>query len=76
MIKKMGKNKTPAYHWSVLSRLWCILSSIAVDISGMRRCHRKLWENVMEVIVKIEKTNTMTNTWGKTKTDKDKNDGE
>ena len=32
----------------------------------------------MEVIVKIEKTNTMTNIWGntKTKTDKDKNDGE
>ena len=32
----------------------------------------------MEVIVKIEKTNTMTNTRGKTKTktDKDKNDGE
>ena len=45
----------------------------------MRGCHRKLWENVMEVIVKIEKTNTMTNTWRKTKTktktktDKDKN---
>ena len=41
----------------------------------MRGCHRKLWENVMEVMVKIEKTNTMTNTWGKTKTktDKDKN---
>ena len=32
----------------------------------------------MEIIVKIEKTNTLTNTWGKTKTktDKDKNDGE
>ena len=34
----------------------------------------------MEVIVKIEKTNTVTNTWGKTKTntkiDKDKHDGE
>ena len=44
----------------------------------MRGCHRKLWENVMYVPVKIEKTNTMTNTWGKTKTktDKDKNDGE
>ena len=40
----------------------------------MRGCHRKLWENVMDV--KIEKTNTMTNTWGKTKTDKDKNVGE
>ena len=41
-------------------------------------CHRKLWENVMKVIVKIEKTNTMTNTWGKTKTkiDKDKHEGE
>ena len=34
----------------------------------------------MEVIVEIEKANTMTNTWRKTKTeiktDKDKNDGE
>ena len=29
---------------------------------------RKIWENVMEVIVKIEEANTMTNTWGKTKT--------
>ena len=29
----------------------------------------QLWEKVMEVvIVKIEKTDTMTNTWGKTKT--------
>ena len=36
----------------------------------------KLWENIMEVIVKIEKTNTMTNVWGKTKTDKNKYDGE
>ena len=34
----------------------------------MRGCHRKLWENVMEVIVKIEKANAMTNTWGNTKT--------
>ena len=34
----------------------------------MRGCHSKLWENVMEVVVKIKKTNTMTNTWGKTKT--------
>ena len=33
---------------------------------------QKTWENVMEVIVKIEKTNT----WGKTKTEKEKNDGE
>ena len=36
----------------------------------------------MEIIVKIEKTNIMTNTWGKTKTktkiktEKDRNDGE
>ena len=32
-------------------------------------------KNIMEVIVKIGKTNTMTNTWGKTKTktEKDKN---
>ena len=37
----------------------CILRSEAVDLEGMRGCHRKLWENVMEVIVKIE----MTNTW-------------
>ena len=29
----------------------------------MPGCLRKLLENVMEVIVKIEKTNTMTNTW-------------
>ena len=36
----------------------------------MPGCLRKLWENVMEVIVKIEKTNTMTNTRGKTKTEK------
>ena len=39
-----------------------------MDFGGMRGCHRKLWENVMEIIVKIEKTNTMTNTWGNTKT--------
>ena len=39
------------------------------------RSHREcrgmwqLWEKVMEVvIVKIEKTDTMTNTWGRTKT--------
>ena len=55
----------------------CILTTGAWDIAEMRGCHRKLWENVMEVIVKIEKTKTMTNTWGKsktkTKTDKDKN---
>ena len=56
----------------------CILTSEAVDLGGMGGCHRKLWGNVMDVIVKIEKTNTMTNTWRntKTKTDKDKNDGE
>ena len=30
----------------------------------------------MEVTVKIEKRNTMTNTWRKTKTDKDKHGGE
>ena len=44
----------------------------------MRGCHRKLWGNVMDVIIKIENTHTMTNTWGKTKskTDKYKNDGE
>ena len=29
-------------------------------------------KNIMEVIVKIGKTNTMTNTWGKTKTKNDK----
>ena len=33
----------------------------------MRGCHRKLWENVMEVIVKIEKTKTNTKTKTKTK---------
>ena len=35
----------------------------------------QFWEVVMEVIVKTGKTNTMTNTWGKTntKTEKDKN---
>ena len=32
----------------------------------------QLWGNVMEVIVKIEKKNTMTNTLGKTKTKTDK----
>ena len=37
---------------------------------------RKVWGNIMELIVKIEKTNTMTNTRRKTKTDKDKNVGE
>ena len=40
----------------------------ALDIGGMPGCHRKLWENVMEAIVKLEKTNTMTNTWRQTKT--------
>ena len=36
------------------------------------------WGNVLEVMIKIEKTNTITNTWRKikTKTDKDKNDRE
>ena len=34
---------------------------------------QKMSENIMELIVKIEKTNTMTNTRRKTKTDKDKN---
>ena len=29
---------------------------------------RKVWGNIMELIVKIEKTNTMTNTWSETKT--------
>ena len=33
----------------------------SVDLGRMRGCHRKLWENVMKVIVMIEKTNTMTN---------------
>ena len=35
----------------------------------------QLWDYVMEVIVNIGKTNTMTIKWGKTKskTDKDKN---
>ena len=46
----------------------CILRSEAVDLEGMRGCHRKLWENVMEVIIKTEKTNTMTNTLGKART--------
>ena len=48
----------------------CISVTGAWGIGRMRGCHRKLWENVMEVIVKIEKTktNTKTNTWRKTKT--------
>ena len=33
----------------------------------------QLWE--MEVIVKLRKTNTMTNTWVKTKTETDKEKG-
>ena len=41
----------------------CILMSEAVDLTGMRGCHKKNWENVMKVIVRIEKTNTITNTW-------------
>ena len=51
----------------------CILRSEAVDLEGMRGCHRKLWENVM---VKIEKTNTWGNTNTKADKDKDKNVGE
>ena len=35
-----------------------LLMSEAVDLDAMRGCHRKLWENVMEAISKIEKTNT------------------
>ena len=58
----------------------CVLTSEAVDLRVIHGSHRKLWKNVMEVIVKIEKTNTMTNTWGKTKTETktgiDKNDRE
>ena len=52
----------------------CILTSEAVDLGGMGGCHRKLWVNVMDVIVTIKKTNT----WGKTNTkrDKDKHDEE
>ena len=34
---------------------------------------RKFWERVMEVIAKIEKTNTMKNTWRKAKTRKSEN---
>ena len=43
----------------------------------MRGCQRKLWENIMEAIVKIDKTNTRgkTRTKIKTKIDKDKNVG-
>ena len=39
------------------------------------RAMPQLWDYVMEVIVNIGKTNTMTIKWGKTKpkTDKDKN---
>ena len=29
--------------------LWCIFAPGAWDIGGMRGCHSKLWENVMEV---------------------------
>ena len=36
----------------------------------------ELWENVMEVIVKIEKNKYNDKYMGKTKTDKDKNVGE
>ena len=63
---------------SLILHLRCILTPEAVDLGRMPGCLRKLWENVMEVIVKIEKTNTMTNTWRntKTKTHKDKNDRE
>ena len=46
----------------------------------MRGCNIQFWKNVIEFIIKTEKTNTMTNIWGKakteTKTDKDKNVGE
>ena len=45
----------------------CILTSEAVDLGGMGGCHRKLWVNVMDVIVTIKKTNT----WGKTNTKTD-----
>ena len=40
----------------------CILTSEAVDLAGIRGCHEKLGENIMVVIVKIKKINTMTNT--------------
>ena len=53
MIKKIGKNKTPAYHWSVLSRLWCIwvilrcwgkLSLVEADFqSGSRVLKKVFW---------------------------------
>ena len=49
--------------------------------AGYSRSHREEqgmwqhWENFLGVIVKIEKTNTMKNTWRKTKTNKDKNVG-
>ena len=35
-----------------------IITFEAVDLLGMCGCHRKLWENVMDVIVKIEQINT------------------
>ena len=41
----------------------------------MRGCHRKFWENVSEVIIQIEKTNTMTNTWRQTNTRMAENKG-
>ena len=50
----------------------CILISRAVDIGGMRGCHRKLWENVWEAIVKNKKIQIQSQIHGK---DKDKNVG-
>ena len=57
---------SPTPHTTHPPHLQCILTPKTVDLDGMRGCHRKLWENVMDVVVKIEKT----------KTDKDKNVGE
>ena len=45
-----------------------------IDISSYTSCVGQCGniEKCMEILVKIGKTSTMTNTWGKTKIDKDK----
>ena len=44
--------------YPLLFRPQPIFTFEAVDLGGMQGCQRKLLENVREVIVKIEKTNT------------------
>ena len=57
-------NGPPLYPGEKKNRCLTVLNTVLDCSTSLWQ----LWKKVMEVMVKIEKTNTMTNTWGKTKT--------